>query len=78
MQEHVRPPPLQVSLTCIVDTDFTQGPTFAKALSVLRVAKATQSSYSTFARRNNTLNLLSLQQFIFLLLYQRPHTSLKI
>lgn len=55
MQEHVRPPPLQkVSLTCILDTDFTQGPTFAKAVSVLRVAKATHGSYSTFARRNNT------------------------
>lgn len=55
MQEHVRPPPLQkVSLTCILDTDFTQGPTFAKPVSVLRVVKATHSSYSMFARRNNT------------------------
>lgn len=79
MQEHVRPPPLQkVSLTCILDTDFTQGPAFAKAVSVLRVARATHSSYSTFAKRNNTLNLLSLQQFIFLLRYQGPHTLLKI
>lgn len=79
MQEHVHSPPLhKVSLTCILDTDFTQGPKFAKALSVLRVAKATHSSYSTFARRNNTLNLLSLQRFIFLLLYQRPRTLLKI
>lgn len=40
MQEHVHPPPLhKVSLTCILDTDFTQGPIFAKAVSVLRVAK---------------------------------------
>lgn len=79
MQEHVHPPPLQkVSLTCILDTDFTQGPTFAKTVSVLRVVKATHSSYSTFAKRNNMLNLLSCQQFIFLLLYQRPHTLLKI
>lgn len=70
MQEHVRPPPLQkVSLLCILDTDFTQDPAFAKAASVLNIVTATHSSYSTVAKRNQALNMLGLQHFIFLLLY---------
>lgn len=65
MQEHVHPPPLQkVFFLCILDTDFTQDPAFVKAVTTLNIAKATQSSYSTVAKRHHPLNLLILNSLI--------------
>jgi len=40
-----------------------------KLFPVLNIVKATHSWDSTVAKRNNALNLLGLQQFLFLLLY---------
>lgn len=64
MQEHVRSPPLQkVSLLCMLDAYFMQGPALARAVSVLNILKATHSRHSVAAERKHALNLLVFNSF---------------